>query len=164
MTLFDFFALGLIGLSILLSLTRGVVAEIASLFTWVIAFMLAKWFSSDFARIALSKVEPQSLRYVVAFVLLFIIFWAIQYFFRALLTQAINGIGLGALNRFCGAIFGAARGFIIVVIVVLICAFTDLPQTPEWKNVQTATFFEGLALEVIPYLPYQLSEYIQYPD
>lgn len=163
MTVFDLIVLGLIGLSVLLSLTRGIVAEIASLLTWVVAFLLAKWFANDFASIALRKVEPVSLRYFMAFILLFIIFWAIQYFFRSLLTQAINFIGLGGVNRFAGAIFGVARGVIIVTILVVICAFTDLPASTEWKQAKTAIFFEGLALAAVPYLPFQLSDYVQYP-
>ena len=43
MTLFDILALGLIGISALVSMVRGVVAEVASLITWVVAFIARRW-------------------------------------------------------------------------------------------------------------------------
>ena len=163
MTLFDILALGLIGISALVSMVRGVVAEVASLITWVVAFMVAKLFAAPFADMALSSIQPHALAVVVAVLLLFVAAWLLQHFLRSLLTSAITAVGLGGVNRVLGGVFGAAKGVLLVTLAVLVCAFTDLPKTPEWQQAQTAFVFEQLAELTVPYLPPFVAEQVKYP-
>lgn len=99
---------------------------------------------------------------VAAFVLVFAAAWLAQYFVRSLLTAGIEAAGLGGVNRRLGGIFGAVRGVLVVTLVVLVCAFTDLPQTADWRNAFSAPFFETLATFAVPYLPDFLAEKVQY--
>ena len=89
MTLFDILALGLIGISALVSMVRGVVAEVASLITWVVAFMVAKLFAAPFADMALSSIQPHALAVVVAFLLLFVA--------AAIITPTPDPINMGTV-------------------------------------------------------------------
>ena len=164
MTLFDILALGLIGISVLVSMVLGVVAEVASLITWIVAFVVAKLFAAPFADMALSSIQPHALAVVVAFLLLFVAAWLLQHFLRSLLTSAITAMGLGGVNRVLGGVFGAAKGVLLVTLAVLVCAFTDLPKTPEWQQAQTAFVFEQLAELTVPYLPPFVAEQVKYPS
>ena len=100
---------------------------------------------------------------VVAFLLLFVAAWLLQHFLRSLLTSAITAVGLGGVNRVLGGVFGAAKGVLLVTLAVLVCAFTDLPKTPEWQQAQTAFVFEQLAELTVPYLPPFVAEQVKYP-
>ena len=164
MTLFDILALGLISISVIVSMLRGVVAEVTSLITWVVAFVVAKIFAPSFAQLALSGIQPPALAVVVAFILLFVAAWVLQHFARSLLTSAVTAVGLGGVNRILGGVFGAIKGVLLVTVAVLVCAFTDLPQTPEWQQAQTAFMFEQLAQLAVPYLPPFMAEQVKYPS
>ena len=162
MATFDILALGLVGVSIAISMMRGIVHEIASLLTWIVAFIMARLFAQPFADAFLTTVQPPALASVAAFVLVFAAAWLAQYFLRSLLTAGIEAAGLGGVNRMLGGIFGAVRGVLVVTLVVLVCAFTDLPQTADWRNAFSAPFFETLATFAVPYLPDFLAEKVQY--
>ena len=162
MATFDILALGLVGISIAVSMMRGIVYEITSLLTWIVAFIMARIFAQPFANHFLTSVQPPVLASVAAFVLVFAGAWLAQYFLRSLLTAGVEAAGLGGINRMLGGIFGAVRGVLVVTLVVLVCAFTDLPQTADWRNAFSTPFFETLATFAVPYLPDYLAEKVQY--
>ena len=51
-----------------------------------------------------------------------------------ILSRAARAIGLGFLDRLLGAVFGLARGLLIVLLLVLICGVTTLPRNDWWQN------------------------------
>ena len=163
MALFDMLALGVIVVCVVISMMRGVIAELLVLITWIVALIVAKVFATSFAEFALTAIQPPALAVVVGFVLLFAAAWLVQYLLRSLLTTAISAVGLGSVNRFLGGLFGAVKGVIIVTLAVLVCAFTDLPQTDAWRTALSAPYFEALAQIAVPYLPPFMAEQIKYP-
>ena len=72
MTILDYVVLGIIFVSILVSIMRGFVREILSLAGWVIAFILAGSFAGQFEPMLPSSVTGESLRILIAFVVVFI--------------------------------------------------------------------------------------------
>ena len=52
MTLFDYAVLLIVGLSILLSVIRGLVREVLALLAWVVAFVAANLFGASLAKVA----------------------------------------------------------------------------------------------------------------
>lgn len=164
MTLFDFLALGVILLTTLVAMMRGLVGEIAALLCWLVAFLGAKMLAAPVADMAFPTMQPRALAVALSFVLVFGVMWIVQRLFRALITSALQSIGLGGVNRIFGACFGAVKGVIIVTLVVLLCAFTDLPKTPAWRDSATAGMFEQLAMLAVPYLPSFLAEKLNSPS
>ena len=163
MAIFDIVALGIIVVCILISMMRGGIAEVASLVIWVVAFLVAKMFAAPFAAVALTSVQPPQFAVAVGFILLFVAAWLVQHFLRSLLTSAVSAIGLGGVNRLLGAVFGAAKGVLIITLAVLVCSFTDLPQTPDWRQAFSAVYCEALAQLAVPYLPPVVADQVQYP-
>ncbi len=163
MALFDMLALGVIALSAVISAMRGVIHEVASLFTWIVAFVAAKMFARPFAEAALTAIEPPALATVAGFVLVFAAAWVAQGLLRSALSAGVSAVGLGGVNRLFGAAFGVLKGVLLVTLAVLVCAFTDLPQSEDWKNAVSAPYFEGLAGFAVPYLPDYLAEQVRYP-
>ena len=163
MAMFDMLALGVVFICIVLSMMRGVIAELLGLLTWIVALLVAKIFAVSFAQFALTSIQPEAFSVVVGFVLLFVAAWLAQYFLRSLLTNAVSAVGLGSINRLFGGLFGAAKGIIIFTIAVLVCAFTDLPKTDGWRTALSAPYFEALAIVAVPYLPPVMADQIKYP-
>jgi len=164
MTLFDIFALCAIGLSVVLAMMRGLVGEVLSLVSWVLSLIAAKMTAQPLAETVFSFIRPSALAAVAGFIAGFSAALLLLFFLRSLLTGAIKAIGLGGVNRFLGAVFGLLRGFAVVTLVVLVCAFTDLPKSDEWQNAYSSPFFEGAASVAVPYLPEYLAKKVSYPS
>ncbi|MDO5640277.1 MAG: CvpA family protein [Neisseria sp.] len=163
MAMFDILALSVIAVCIVISMMRGVITEVTSLLIWIVAFIVAKMFAAPFADLALTSVQPHGFAVVLGFILVFVAAWLVQHFLRSLLTAAVSAVGLGGVNRLLGGVFGAVKGVLVVTLAVLVCAFTDLPQTPGWQQSFSAVYFEALAQMAVPYLPPLVAEQVQYP-
>jgi membrane protein required for colicin V production len=75
----------------------------------------------------------------------------------------VRVIGLGFVDRFLGAVFGLARGLVVVLALAVIAGLTTLPRSLWWQNsVFGAPIVAGVeALK--PYLPQALAERLDYP-
>ena len=71
MTIFDMAALAVILICVVVSMTRGVIAEIASLASWIISFMAARLFAEAFADAFLTSLQPRALSVAAGFILVF---------------------------------------------------------------------------------------------
>jgi len=71
-------------------------------------------------------------------------------------------IGLGWLDRWLGALFGLARGVIIVGVAVLLAGLTSLPREPFWRNAMFSAPFEAMVLNALPWLPQGIAKHINY--
>ena len=163
MTIFDMSALAVILICVLVSMMRGAVAEITSLASWVVSFMAARLFAEAFADAFLTSLQPRAVSVAAGFILVFAAAWLVQYLLRSLLSSALAAMGLGSLNRMLGGVFGAVKGILIMTLVVLVCSFTDLPKTQDWRESVSAIYFETLASVAVPYLAGQVTERLDSP-
>ncbi|EGY52107.1 CvpA family protein [Neisseria shayeganii] len=162
MTLFDYLALGTVAAFTLISLFRGVLHELVGLLSWVAAFIAARFLAVPVADTGLRSIEPPALAVVAAFILVFLAVRLGMMLLQSVLSAGVRAVGLDGANRLLGAAFGALKGVLAVTVAVLACAFTELPQSPEWRDSQTAFVFEGLASLAVPYLPPFVAEQIHY--
>lgn len=162
LSLFDYLALGTIVIFTLLSMWRGVVAEVMGLLSWLVAFVVAQFFAQSVAKSVLAMIEPASLALLVAFVAVFLVVKLVWQLLQTLLTDSAKAVGLGGINRILGGVVGAMKGVLLVVMVVLLSGLTRLPESPEWRQAQTAFVFEGLAEACLPYLPEAMAAKIHY--
>ena len=70
--------------------------------------------------------------------------------------------GLDWIDRLLGAVFGAVRGGVIVLAVVMLAGLTSLPRQPVWKNAVLAPPLEAGALVVAGHLPAAIRDRIRY--
>jgi len=154
--------LGIIGLSILLGLMRGGVKEILSLAAWVLAFLIAKTFADAAAAWMPAMISSPALRYLGGFILVFVIVMAVAMLLSLLLAESLKAVGLGALDRLLGLVFGAVRGVVIVLTLVLLAGLTALPKTELWQHALLAPPLVKLAVMAKPWLPDSLVQHIQF--
>ncbi|HET8610999.1 MAG TPA: CvpA family protein [Burkholderiales bacterium] len=162
MTAFDYAVVAIIGLSVLFSIMRGLVREVLALVAWVVAFVVARMWAVNGAHYVPSAVTDPALRVVIAFVVLFLVALIAMGFLTRAVSALVRVSGLGFVDRGLGAVFGFARGVLIITIVVLIAGMTPLPHDPAWRNAVLRGPFESLAVSVKPWLPHDLSTRISY--
>lgn len=162
MTIFDYAVLGVLLLSVLLSIFRGAVRELLSLAGWVVAFMAARSLSVDLVPMIPPSIEDESLRMSVAFVAIFLAVLVAMGLIAMLLSALIKTVGLGFIDRMLGSVFGLVRGLLIVLMVVLLAGMTTLPQEPLWQKALLSKTLEKAVVLTLPWIPQELSKRINY--
>ena len=145
MAIFDWVILAVILISSLLSLKRGFVREALSLVVWVGAFVLARMFSGNLATLLTDYLETNSLRWIAAFVILFLGAVAVGTMVSHLIAELVRLTGLGSMDRILGMVFGAIRGLVVLVAIVYGLQFTMVPQDPWWQESLLVPHLELLA-------------------
>lgn len=163
MTAFDYIVIAVVAGSVIVALLRGLIAEVLSLTSWLLALWCAKEFAPDVSRFLPVDLAGEGLRLVAAFVLLFFVVWLATALLRVTLTGLMDSIGLGGVNRLLGGVFGLARGLVLVTALVLVGGMSDLPQAPMWRNALLAPPLEDAALSLRPWLPPMLAQNVRYP-
>lgn len=162
MTLFDYLVLFVLVCSIVISTMRGLVKEILSLLSWVVGFFVANAYCEPLALLLPDIVPGKSGRLIVAFLALFIGVKLLM----MLLTMAVDAIvkasGLAIVDRGLGGLFGLARGLVFVLVAVLVCGMTAIPQQPFWKQAVFSALAETAARTAMPYLPGDLARHVKF--
>jgi membrane protein required for colicin V production len=157
MTGFDYATLVIIGFSVLLAVLRGGVSELLSLAAWILGFWLAQHFAADVGARLPADVPTQELRLIAGFVGILLGVWFVSAIIRVTLAQFIRATGLGPLDRVLGAMFGFARGVLVVLALVIVGGLTTLPKQPIWRNAMFSPPFEAAAVAMKPWLPEALA-------
>jgi membrane protein required for colicin V production len=114
LTTFDLAALAVIALSILVGFLRGLLRETLTIVTWVGAAVIA-FYAFPYAReLARRTIETEWMADAAALAVVFLVpLIAIKVAAASAVGHIPDG-ALGAIDRFGGAAFGAARGAVLV--------------------------------------------------
>tara|TARA_B100000945_G_scaffold201009_1_gene161646 strand:+ start:283 stop:789 length:507 start_codon:yes stop_codon:yes gene_type:complete len=123
----------LTGLSFIFGLWRGLVKEVLSLVTWIVALLIARIYSEVVAEYLFSSFDNLTMRHVTAFALIFIVVMMLGTFLNFLMSKFLIFTGLKFADRVLGGLFGIARGVLIVVIGLFFSNFF-LSQAEYWQN------------------------------
>jgi membrane protein required for colicin V production len=162
MNALDYAWLAVLGLSVLLGLWRGVVREIFSLAGWVFAIAAAMTFAGPAAAALPAALGSPTVRAVASFTVIFLAVLLALSFGGMLLARAFRAAGLGVADRILGAVFGFARGILILVVAVLAAAFTPLPKEPLWRESALTPAIETAVVAARPWLPPKIAERVRY--
>jgi membrane protein required for colicin V production len=162
MGLVDSAVLAIIGISVLLSIWRGAVREVLALAAWVFAFLAAQEYAPVAAMYMPASIVNGSLRLLAAFVSIFLVVLLATGLVAFLLARLLRSAGLGPLDRGLGAVFGLARGILVVMILVLLCGLTAFPRTPAWLNARLSPALEEAVAALKPLLPEELARRITF--
>ena len=131
MNFFDYILIGLVGLSVILSLWRGFVREVISLIGLVAAFLLASR-ASGYAGDFLTQWIPNgTVADIAGFALVFVLVMITVGIVGAVIRKLVDMADLTATDRFLGVFFGMARGLLLIAVSFLI--YTSYkPSEPDW--------------------------------
>ncbi len=161
MTIFDYLVLFILIASIVISTLRGLVKEILSLVSWVVAFVVANMFGAQLAPM-LTVIPGEMVRLIAAFVLLFIGVRLLMGLLMMAVDALIKASGLSLADRGLGGLFGLARGIVIVLAGVIVAGMTELPKQDFWTQAMFSPMAETGVRTVKPFLPASLSQHVNY--
>jgi len=141
----DLFIIAVIVLSALISLVRGFVKESISLVTWVVAGVLALRYYAPMADLLEPFINSVNLRQWVGGGILFIATLVVGAIVNFIVSQLVSKTGLSGTDKTLGVVFGAARGVLIVTMLVLLASLTPMPEASWWKDSAMIGFFQQLA-------------------
>lgn len=162
MVLADFIILGIIFISIVVSLIRGLVKEALSLAGWLVALWVAMTFSSGMAELFGSSIKDPTLRLLAAFICLFVLSLIVGAIVNFFATQLVQRTGLTGVDRTLGAVFGLLRGILLVTIIVMLLGLTTLPKESWWDQSFFMFRFEAIATWLKDLLPGDIARYFKY--
>ena len=162
MTSFDYAVLSIIGICIIVSMMRGAVREMLSIVGWLAAFYVAKTYATQLIPLLPQNIPTDSLRVLAAFVILFLGVILVFSLLSIALSSILKKIGISWLNRFFGALFGFAKGLLIVCVLVFLAGLTSLPKDVRWTNAMFSSPLEALVKAALPWMPQKVTQYVQY--
>jgi membrane protein required for colicin V production len=161
MTSLDLIALGILLLSAVLGLMRGLTREVLSLLSWFVAFYAAKSFAPLLAPL-LPGLDAPALSHAVALVVIFVAVLIAASLLAAVAGGLVKVAGMGPYDSVLGGLFGAARGGLILLMLTVLAGLTALPKTKVWQASLIHGHLEQAANKIKPWLPADLAALIQY--
>lgn len=156
----DYIILGIIGLSVAISVVRGFVREALSLVAWIAAFWVAFSFFKSFAEFLVPYISVPSVRLAAAFLILLVLILLLGALVNFLAARLVQKTGLSGTDRIIGVLFGVARGVAIVMLLVLLAGVTPLVKDSWWKQSLLIGYFQEGAIWLRAYLPPDIAGYL----
>lgn len=160
MTGFDFVVIGILLLSSLLGLWRGLVHEVMALLGWPLAFVLSKLFAGNIA--PLLPLKQEAARIAGAYALVFIATLIVWSVLTRLLSKLLKAAGSDWSDRVLGGLFGVLRGGLVLLVLVWMVGLTNYYEQPFWRDALTSKALEDAALLTKAWLPDSIAQRIHY--
>lgn len=133
MEIIDWIFFAIVVISTIFSIRRGFVKEALSLITWAAAIVVAYLFSSELATLLGDHIETPSMRLIVAVLILFAATLVVGAMVNHLLADFVRVTGLTGPDKTFGIAFGVLRGFLIVLILVILAGNENFPfREDDW--------------------------------
>ncbi len=158
----DYVFIGIISVSVIVSLFRGLVREVLSLLIWISAFWVAHHFVDVGANSLSQFIELPSARHLIAFVALFLATLILGGLINFIVGKLIKNTGLSGTDRFFGMFFGALRGIIAIVAIAFFIKATPLSEDPWWQDSQLAPQFSKISEWARQKMPEEFSTYFSF--
>ena len=160
-SLTDWVLLGVLLASMLVGLWRGLVYEVLSLAGWVAAFVVAQWLAVD-AVVWLPMIHgaSESIQYAVAFAVVFVATVFVAGFVSWLIKKLIETVGLRPVDRTLGAVFGLARGVVLLLALTVVLQLTGVARDDWWTTAQGPVWLQVVLTGLKPLLPQNFVEYL----
>ncbi len=162
MAAFDYAVIGIVALSLVLGLWRGVVSEMMALAAWVLAFMAALEFGAQSGQLVFPGIADPAVRALAGCALVFFGVLVAMSLVRVAVRSMVKALGLSVSDRLLGMIFGLARGVLLVMILVAVGGMTAAPQQVWWKQATLAPPLQTAVLAARPWMPDDLAKRIRF--
>lgn len=130
----DYTIAGVVLFSVILSFFRGFLKEAISLLTWVLAILLPVKFAPEVSKLLETYIASNDLRYGLSLGIVFIVVFIVGLFVNMMAGGLVKTTGLGFLDRILGVVFGAGRGLMLAVAIILVIGLTPYHQAAWVKN------------------------------
>ena len=130
----DWAIVAVIVISSLISLKRGFVKEALSLLTWIIAGVVAWMFGGALSHHLAEYISTPSAQVIAACAILFVATLLVGALVNFLIGELVRVTGLSGTDRFLGMVFGAARGGLLIVVLVGLLSLAPVQEDLWWRE------------------------------
>jgi membrane protein required for colicin V production len=149
----DYVIIGIIALSAIIGLARGLIREVIALAVWIVAALAAWMFYVPVAEQLTPWIETPSVRMAAALLILVLGVLIVGAIVAYVLSVLVDKTGLTGTDRLLGMVFGAGRGAVLVALLVFLATLTPIAEDPWWSQSRLLPKFQLLAdlmLDMIP--------------
>lgn len=146
--------------SVLLGAWRGLVFEVLSLLSWLVALVAARYFAIDMALLLPMQGSSDGLRYAAGFVVVFVAVLLVGSLIAVVSKKLMTSVGLRPVDRVLGALFGSLRGGLLLLLATAVVHATPLKSTAAWQESVGAGLAMAVLKAVKPALPRDLEKYL----
>jgi membrane protein required for colicin V production len=160
----DLVVITLIALSALIGVWRGVLREVLSCTVWVLAFVVAFLLLKPVSALLQPYMPVPSVRFILAFGSVFLATLFAGGLVTILLAVLLKRSPVSAVSRLLGMVFGAMRGYLLVLLLVLLTSLTTVPTDPWWQTSQLLPHFQSVVARMEQMLPSAFSSLSAIPS
>jgi membrane protein required for colicin V production len=154
----DYVIIGIIALSAIIGLARGLIREVLALGVWIAALLAAWFLYRPVAEQLAPWLETPSLRMGAAVVLIVLAVLIAGAIVGWILSVLVDKTGLTGTDRLLGMIFGAGRGAVVVALLVFLASLTPVIQDPWWTQSELLPKFQLLADAMLDLIPPEVTQ------
>ena len=133
MTWADYAIIAILFVSALLGLMRGFLREVVSLLIWTLGFWLAVRYAATVGE-AFTFVKTPEDRLTVGYIVILVLVLIAGAVAGMLVKKLLDSSGDNMGDRSLGALFGAARGVVIVTVLILVGSMVLKPLPSWWRD------------------------------
>ncbi|AYG58623.1 CvpA family protein [Rhizobium jaguaris] len=154
-TIFDGIVIGVVLFSAVLAMVRGFSREILSIVSWGGSAVAAYYLYSLLVPYAMHYTADTRIATVASAAVIFLIALIVISFITIRIADFIIDSRIGALDRTLGFLFGAARGLLLMVVVVAFWNWLVAPPArPDWvNNAKSKPFLDSMVEKLKSALP-----------
>jgi membrane protein required for colicin V production len=134
---------------------------VLALLAWVLAG-LAAWQLGPEVGALITAIADPGLRVLAGYAAVFVGVLIVLSLIKLAVRGLLKALGLTAVDRVLGVVFGVARGLLIVFILVAIGGMTSLPKEIWWRNASLSQPLETAVLASKPWLPPEAAKRIRF--
>jgi membrane protein required for colicin V production len=161
-TSFDYIVLAILAISGFLGLMRGLIKEILSLIAYLAAFLAAIWWGPRASMWLAPYLSNDLLRTAAAYAAVFIVVLLMVGLVNITLATLIKKTGLTPADHGLGIVFGVLRGLLIILLLVSLGGYTDLPKEPWWRDAKFSPIAVQGVQAIKQVLPPSLASWLPY--
>jgi membrane protein required for colicin V production len=133
--------------------SKGFIIELASLIGLVLGILAAYYFAGyvqDMLKDYFTFSDKATK--IIAYILIFLAVMLVVYLIGKVIEKTIDLIALGWLNKLLGAIFGLAKGIVLVSIILFIIEKADSDNKVIKPNVKERSMFYQPVMELVHFI------------
>ncbi|MBU3695365.1 CvpA family protein [Dechloromonas sp.] len=162
MTYFDYVVIGIVTVSLLFGLWRGVVGEVVALIAWATGIISAVEYGGVVGDAIFAGMTDPAVRTLAGCVVVFIGILVAMALVRVAVRSMVKALGLSVTDRLLGMLFGIVRGALVVLLLVGLGGMTSAPTQVWWRQATLAPPLEVAVLAIKPWLPPDLAKRIRF--